>query len=174
MTHALRQCPPDFFVRFGGHRMAAGFTAQNEKLPSIKEALVGHAGQELSGIDLTPALTIDAEFPLSSLRGDEIRWLAKLAPHGVGNQEPVFLSRNVRVAERQQVGADGAHLRLKLRDGAVAWPAIAFRNDGDGIEQDAEVDLVYTLSTDRRIADGLELRVLDVRATSAGGVSGPG
>lgn len=163
ITDALRSCE-ELFVRFGGHRAAAGFTAENEKLPAIKERLIGRAEKQLAGLELAPRIDIDAELPLSSLRGEEIRWLGRLAPHGVKNPEPTFLSRNVLVAERQQVGADGQHLRLKLRDGAVAWPAIAFRQQGDGIEEGTRIDVVYSLSADRRTSDGLELRVVDLRA----------
>ncbi len=162
ITGALRTCP-ELFVRFGGHRAAAGFTAENEQLPAIKERLVAHAEERLVGLELAPAVEIDAELPLVALRGEEIRWLGRLGPHGIGNPEPVFFSRNVLVLERQAVGADGAHLRLKLRDGAVVWPAIAFRHDGDGVEEGARVDVVYSVSADRRTSDGLELRVLDLR-----------
>ncbi len=166
ITQALRDCPRELFVRFGGHRAAAGFTAENEQLPAIKERLLAIAEERLAGEDLRPAIAIDVELPLAALRGEEIRWLARMAPHGMGNPEPTFLSRNVLVAERQQVGADGRHLRLKLRDGAVAWPAIAFRQSGDGIDEGARIDVVYSLSADRRISDGLELRVVDLRSAS--------
>ncbi len=162
VTGALRTCP-ELFERFGGHRMAAGFTAKNEHLPEIKERLLAHAQEQLEGVELTPAIDIDAELPLSELRGEEIRWLARLAPHGVGNPEPAFLSRGVVVEERRGVGQDGAHLRLKLRAGAVLWPAIAFRQKGDGIEQGARADIVYSLSVDRMHADAMQLRVIDLR-----------
>jgi single-stranded-DNA-specific exonuclease len=165
ITDALR-ANPELFVRFGGHRAAAGFTVLNENLAELKERLIAIASEQLAGVDLTPTLEIDAEFPLASLRGDEIRWLSRLAPHGIGNAEPSFLSRNVLVAERSQVGVDGAHLRLKLRDGAVSWPAIAFRQDGDGIDEGSRVDLVYTLGADRYLSDGLQLRVEDVRRSN--------
>ncbi|MCH7488201.1 MAG: hypothetical protein IIB23_01080 [Chloroflexi bacterium] len=141
--------------------MAAGFTAKNEHLPAIKQCLQSRAQEELAGKDLTPEIVIDAELPLSELRSEEIRWLAKLAPHGVGNPQPVFLSRGVLVTERREVGRGGAHLRLKLRDGPVIWQAIAFGQRGEGIEAGGRADLVYTLSADNR--GGLELRVLDLR-----------
>jgi single-stranded-DNA-specific exonuclease len=170
IADALTGCT-ELFVRHGGHRAAAGFTALNEKLPEIKERLIAAAAEALAGVDLTPALEIDAELPLAALRGEEIRWLGRLAPHGIGNREPRFLSRAAFVAERRAVGGDGQHLRLKLRDGAVIWQAIAFRQTGDGIEEGARADVVYSLSADRRTSDGLELRVLDLRAT---GVDGAG
>jgi hypothetical protein len=43
------------------------------------------------------------------------------------------------------------------------WPAIAFRQDGGGIEPGARVDLVYSFSQDRLGAGALELRVIDFR-----------
>ncbi|MGB2694395.1 MAG: single-stranded-DNA-specific exonuclease RecJ [Dehalococcoidia bacterium] len=162
VTAALRTCP-ELFERFGGHRMAAGFTAKNENLPAIKERLIAHAAEELRGLELTPGIDIDAELPLSALRGEEIRWLRRMSPYGVGNPEPAFLSCNVLVAERRAVGQDGRHLRLKLRDGALIWPAIAFRQEGEGIDEGAHIDIVYSISADRRTSDALELRVLDMR-----------
>ena len=165
ITDALRSCP-ELFVRFGGHRAAAGFTAQNDKLPAIKERLLAVAAEQLADVELTPALEIDAELPLASLRGDGSAGWPRWPPHGMGNPEPAFLSRDVLVAERSNVGVGGAHLRMRLRDGAVSWPAIAFRQPGDGIEAGSRVDLVYTIGADRMLSDGLQLRVLDVRLRS--------
>jgi single-stranded-DNA-specific exonuclease len=163
MAAALRTCE-ELFERHGGHAMAAGFTAKNEHLPAIKERLLAHAEQTLAGLDLTPSIDIDAELPLSALQGEEIRWLGRLAPYGAGNPEPIFLSRGVVVVERWLVGQNGQHLRLKLSaGGGLSWPAIAFRQQGEGIEEGTRTDLVYTLSTDRYSAGGLELRVLDLR-----------
>ncbi len=168
VTGALRSCA-DLFVRFGGHRMAAGFTAENDQLPAIKEHLLAHAGELLAGEDLTPALDIDAELPLRELRGDEIQWLGKLAPHGVENSVPTFLSRSVVVRELRSVGKDGDHLKLRLKDGAATWPAIAFRQDGDGIAEGTLIDLVWTLTTNDYTQGGLELNVLDLRPASPSG-----
>ena len=167
VTDALRSCPPELFVRFGGHRMAAGFTAKNENLPEIKERLIAHAAELLAGQDLTPALEIDAELPLKELRGEEIRWLDRLAPHGIENPVPTFLSRGVLVRGLRSVGKDGDHLKLKLKDGAVSWPAIAFRQHGEGIAEGTLIDLVWTLTSDNYRQDGLELNVLDLRPAEA-------
>jgi len=162
VTGALRSCT-ELFVRFGGHRMAAGFTAENERLPEIKERLLAHAAEMLAGVDLSPVLDIDVELPLRDLRGDEIRWLGRLAPHGIENEEPVFLSRNVLVRDIRAVGKDGDHLKLKLKDGPATWPAIAFRQYGDGIAPDTLIDLVWTLTSDGLRTNFLELNVLDLR-----------
>ncbi|MCI0856779.1 MAG: single-stranded-DNA-specific exonuclease RecJ, partial [Chloroflexi bacterium] len=63
------------------------------------------------------------------------------------------------------VGKDGDHLKLRLKDGAVSWPAIAFRQHGDAIAEGTLIDLVWTLTNDSYVRDGLELNVLDLRPT---------
>jgi single-stranded-DNA-specific exonuclease len=158
-------------VRFGGHRMAAGFTVANEDVAALRQALTEYAGEALAAVELSPALDIDAEVPLSRLRGQEIRWLQSFAPHGQGNPEPTFLSRGALVAEARVIGNDGRHLRLKLKDGTVTWPAVAF-DQGDAAltaPEGQRVDIVYSLAADRRGGGALELRVKDLAPTASGG-----
>jgi single-stranded-DNA-specific exonuclease len=157
---AMRSCG-DLFLRFGGHQQAAGFTADNAHLPAIKERLVAHAEEHLAGLDLVPFIEVDAEVGLRELGREEIRWLAKLAPYGIGNPEPTLLSRGVTIAECRVVGSDGKHLRLKLKDGYATWPAIAFGLGDARVSVGQRIDVVFSLSSDRR--DGsLQLTVHDL------------
>jgi single-stranded-DNA-specific exonuclease len=148
-------------VRYGGHPRAAGFTVANANLPALKKGLLEQAAGELAGVELSPALVIDAELPLSRLRGEDIRWLQRFQPHGQGNPEPTFLSRGVSVAETRLLGNSGQHLRLKLKDGPVTWPAIAFDMGKRTVEAGQRVDVVYSLTSERRGDDALELRIKD-------------
>lgn len=153
--------------RYGGHRGAAGFTVDNENLTALKDALQQHAAWALAGVDLVPALDIDAEVRLSQLRGREIGSLRQLAPFGEGNPEPTFLSRRIQLVDVRSIGNNGSHLRLKLRDGAVTWPAVGFHLGSDlELTPGMIVDIVYTLAVDRRSgAEALELRILDLIAS---------
>jgi single-stranded-DNA-specific exonuclease len=168
ITAALRTCP-ELMVRFGGHRAAAGFTVENEKLPALKQALLEVASHELADLELVPVLDIDADVALRHLNGRLIEWIFGLAPFGAGNPEPSFLSRDVEVVDAWNMGADGSHLRLKLRDGRVTYPTVAFgRGNGNGeepavmppeLEPGARLDIVYTFTRDR--SGALELRLAD-------------
>jgi single-stranded-DNA-specific exonuclease len=148
IVSGLRACD-DLFERYGGHRQAGGFTIRNQHLEALSERLVEHAGEALSGIDLSPAIDIDAKWSLNALRSQEIRWLGKLQPYGIGNKEAVLLSQSVTVVEASRVGDEGRHLRLKLKDGPVLWPAIAFNCESETPEAGARIDAVYSLSSDR-------------------------
>jgi single-stranded-DNA-specific exonuclease len=164
ITDALR-ANADMFVRFGGHRAAAGFTAETSRLDEIRERLIDAASRELAGRELAPVLEIDCNLPLRSLRGEEIRWLAKLAPFGVGNPAPMFLARDVVVDETRWVGNGDKHRRLRLRDGRVAWTALAFDMGEIAIAEGDRIDVVYTIETGAPDAP-VELRVEDMRPAS--------
>jgi single-stranded-DNA-specific exonuclease len=166
ITAALRSCP-ELMVRFGGHRAAAGFTAENEKLPALKEALVQQATDSLAGVELAPVIDIDAAVPLHRINGKLIALISQLAPFGCANPEPTFLSRNVEVADSRVIGDDGGHLRLRLRDSRVAWPAIAFGMGERNIELGHRLDVVYSFCSDRGGNGGLELRIRDVAPATA-------
>jgi single-stranded-DNA-specific exonuclease len=153
-------------VRYGGHARAAGFTVANANLGALQEGLLEQAASELAEVELSPPLAIDAELPLGRLRGEDIRWLQCFQPYGQGNPEPTFLSRGVSVADARLLGNDGQHLRLKLKDGPVTWPAIAFGMGERAVEAGQRVDVVYSLASDRRGDDALELRIKDLALTA--------
>ena len=67
----------------------------------------------------------------------------------MGNPEATILSRRVTAVEAATVGGQGQHLRLKLKDGNVTWPAIAFGWEGEVPQSGSRVDVVFTLSSDR-------------------------
>ncbi len=165
ITDALR-ARADLFVRFGGHRAAAGFTVNNDDLDAVREHLIAEAARELAGRDLAPVLEIDCQLPLRSVRGEEIRALSRIGPFGIGNPQPMFLARDVTVADSRYVGAGEKHLRLKLRDGGVTWQAIAFDMGGISVEMGDRIDIVYTL--DARGDGTLEVRVEDLRLAASG------
>ena len=148
----------DLLVRHGGHRAAAGLTIRNENLEAFRERIVNTAAEQLAPEDLRPTMTIDAETSLGALSGVEIRGLTQFEPCGHGNRRPVLLSRNVELRDSRRVGADGSHLKLKVREGASTWPGIAFRM-GEA-ELAGELDIVYSLSREWK-GDRMELEVLD-------------
>lgn len=161
ITDALRE-RPDLFLRFGGHRAAAGFTVRTEDIDDVRRHLVSAAERELSGRELAPVLEIDCQLPLRDLRGDEIRWLSRLGPFGIGNPEPTFLARDVAVVETRFVGNGEKHLKMKLRDGRATWQAIAFGMGDCGAKPGDRIDIVYTLDA-RRPDMPAEVRVEDLR-----------
>lgn len=142
---ALTECR-DLLTRFGGHSQAAGFIMPGSDVDKLRERLQEIAARELADVDLRPALSVDTVIPLSALRGQTYKMIGRLEPYGQANQIPCFLSKKVQVVSSRAVGADGDHLKLKVRDGNVVWDAIAF---GLGHRELAShLDIVYNLETE--------------------------
>ncbi len=110
---ALSSCS-DLFLRFGGHRQAAGMTLRSADVPALSNRLSDAVKKTLGGAALMPEKSYDAELSLSDVNGDTLGRLAMLEPFGIGNPEPVFLLRDAEILTARAVGAAGAHLKLTL------------------------------------------------------------
>ncbi len=165
ITAALESCA-ELLVRYGGHRVAAGFSLRNENLAALECRLEALAREQLSEADLAPALHIDAEADLGSLNWDLQEVLEQMAPFGVENPQPVFLCRGLQVKRARTVGSTGDHLRLTLSDGRLTTEAIGFRLGGRLPEcrVGCRVDLAVTLEANAWGGEEkLELQVRSLR-----------
>jgi single-stranded-DNA-specific exonuclease len=144
---ALNTCSR-FFTRYGGHARAAGFTMPTKNLPQLEQELAALAKEKLSGIELRPHLDIDALVTLPELGGDTYQTTQLLAPFGIGNPVPTFLSWGVEVLERRTMGNAGEHLRMKLRQGGTVWDGVAFRLGNHLAELGPRIDVVYNVEVD--------------------------
>jgi len=141
---ALEECR-DLLVTFGGHPLAAGFAVKRENLAQLEKKLLDLGTSQLSHLDIQPKLTIDAEIPLSTLNGEILNLIQKLAPFGEGNPQPTFLSRGVEVVESHNFGNEGMHLELKLRQNHITWQAFDFNSQQLAEEIPTHIDIVYQL-----------------------------
>ncbi|TET52362.1 MAG: single-stranded-DNA-specific exonuclease RecJ, partial [Anaerolineales bacterium] len=126
ITEALDQCE-DLLIRHGGHAAAAGFSVRNEDLEPLARRLRDLAKEQLDELDLAPTLEVDLETDLSRMSWALVNQLAQLQPCGMGNPQPLFVSRGARLLSHRRVGDGGRHLKVTLSDGHLVWDGIAFR-----------------------------------------------
>jgi len=145
ITDALDQCA-DLLVRHGGHAAAAGFTVKNENLSALVTRLKSIAAEKLSGANLKPTVTAEAEVSLVDVRPELFeKCLKYLEPTGYGNSHAAFVARNVKVKKSHTVGADAKHLKLLLEDETgYAHDAIGFRLGEWQKKMPARVDILFT------------------------------
>ncbi len=148
---ALFQCR-HFFLRFGGHRQAAGMTLPYEDVPAFREALNEAVRAQLAGRALIPTRYYDTQLSLSDVGAETVRRLALLEPYGMGNPEPVFLLRDVGILSARAVGSGGAHLKLSLIDGTESRDGIAFRMGEMERSLPHRADILFT-PTENRFRD---------------------
>ena len=161
ITLALNQCS-SLLSQFGGHSQAAGFTLPTKNLVRLEQQLSQLAATQLEGVDLRPRLDIDAEVSLADVGGDTFQTTQQLAPFGYGNPLPSFLSRGVEIVECRPMGANGEHLRLKLKQSGVVWDGVGFRLGSYLAEVSSPLDIIYNLEIDRWGGkERLRLNILD-------------
>ncbi len=160
----LRQSS-DFFVNVGGHPMAAGFTIETSKIIHMQEALERLAEALDDGLFIR-TLRVDCEIPLFFINVRFYNALKNLEPFGMGNPEPVFLTKNVRIENMKVLGKDGKHLKLTVSHESAEFHAIAF-GFGDKVNTfhiGDQVDMVYTIIENTwNGRSSLELKVKDIK-----------
>jgi single-stranded-DNA-specific exonuclease len=162
---ALNRCS-HLFSRYGGHSAAAGFTMPTKNLPELEKGLLAQGTEQLKDIELSPHLDIDALVKLSELGGDAYQTTQLLAPFGIGNPVPTFLSIGVELVEWHRMGSNGEHLRMKLKQGGTVWDGVAFRLVSHIDELSSMINLVYNLETDNWGGkEQLRLNILDFKSS---------
>jgi single-stranded-DNA-specific exonuclease len=120
----------------------------------------------LSPEDLVPELLLDGTVQPADITLQLVRGLGCLAPHGMGNPEPVFLLEGVRVLSSRAV--KGQHLKLAVQAGGLCFDAIGFNMAG--IEGGADlIDLAFTPELNRwKGRESLQLRLRGLRVREGG------
>ncbi len=109
---------PDLFVKFGGHRQAAGLTMKSHRIGEFRQRFAAYAAAVMSREDRMPALEIDAAATLAELDEQGAVDLLRLAPFGAANQPPLLVLRGLDLVLTPEV-KNGKHLFLKVRQDGV-------------------------------------------------------
>ena len=116
----------ELFLKFGGHKRAAGFTIPNERLRTLAdrmESLPPSLNEnETSGFHMS----VDLEAKPSLVEAELFEFTQKLAPFGEASPRPRFAASGLRVMDSRRVGS-GRHLKLRIDEGRKIWDAIAFK-----------------------------------------------
>ena len=104
----------DLFVRFGGHKHAAGVTLEAARVPEFRERFNAYAASRLRPEDFLKQVEIDAVLDLREIQERSIDEIFALAPFGNGHPPPRFAALNVEVAGPPVVMKE-KHLRVAVR-----------------------------------------------------------
>ena len=115
MFTELNRCR-DLFLKFGGHKMAAGVSLPEENVEILRKRL--NENCILSWEDMAERIHIDMKLPFAYINEDLIREFSLLAPFGKGNTRPLFAEKNLRVYYPQIVGKNQNVLKFQVQDPA--------------------------------------------------------
>lgn len=164
MYEELNKCK-ELFVKFGGHRLAAGLTlAEDQEICSSETAGEGALSEEtvlrkrrtalverfrrtlnehstLTEEDFQEVVHIDVPMPLSYANAAFLTELQKLEPFGVGNPRPLFARKGISLLSGSRIGKEKQFRKLRIADEqGNSYPAVYF---GDGTAFDAYLEERY-------------------------------
>lgn len=159
----------ELLTNFGGHENAAGFSLPKENLDVFVSAITEYFANLFEEQVLLPELHIDCELTGNELNMDFVRSINRLAPFGMENKQPVFLLEDCELSDLKRVGANGVHLKLRLKKDHQSIDAIAFSfgEHYQKLREQQKVKIVAQLDTN--IWDGkesLQLKVEDIELES--------
>ena len=143
-SEALDACH-DVLIRHGGHAAAAGFVCATARLPELRARLCGLASDLLAGQDARPPLSVVAQAPLPGETDAIWDWLPRLEPTGRGNEQPIFVTRDVMLQDALSCGEQSQHLKLVLSGGGRYVRAMAFQVGERGRSLPQQLDIAYRL-----------------------------
>ncbi|HEU5336518.1 MAG TPA: single-stranded-DNA-specific exonuclease RecJ, partial [Terriglobales bacterium] len=176
LLNALESCQ-ELFSRYGGHAHAVGFALPAERVPQLRAVLDAYARTQLTPEDFEPILNLDGELELAQVTPELFEALRGMEPFGLGNPEPRFVARRVRVLLPPKVLKE-KHIKMKLavegRKFASGIPAIGWgmaeRFREEQVLAGDVVDVAFTVEhNDHPEFGGLELRLCDVVRSGAAG-----
>lgn len=158
-----------YYLEGGGHPMAAGFSIETKNIPIFTKKINQFAEKNLTDEIMQRRLRIDCEINFDLITQELLDEISQFGPTGVGNPEPVFISKNVEILDSRLVGKDGKHIKLKLKQDEHIFDSIYF-GGGEIYSKftfGKKIDLAFSL--EENIWNGyknLQLRIKDAVFTS--------
>jgi len=164
---AIKSCR-DLLENFGGHTYAVGLTLRQENIPEFRRRFQEYVGSHILPEQTQQTLDIDMELDFHSISKRLLNELKKLAPHGPGNEKPLFITRNVYdYGTSKVVGRHQEHIKLELVDSksAVVMNGIAFGQSAAAryIKSKRSFDIVYTIEENTYKRGEVQLQIEDIR-----------
>ncbi|MCR5603632.1 MAG: single-stranded-DNA-specific exonuclease RecJ [Lachnospiraceae bacterium] len=140
----------DLFIKFGGHKAAAGLSMYEDKIDELRQRL--NANCTLTEDDLTEKITADMRMPVEYVSLGLARELDRLEPYGNGNRKPMFAEKDLAAEDIRVFGKNRNVVKMKLKSangGNAGADAICF-GDGDRIAEELrskdKLSIMYELS----------------------------
>lgn len=158
----------------GGHAAAAGLEMEADRF----EAFAGdlrRVARERMRPQPPPTLVVDVEAMLHQITWPLVQELRRLGPFGQDNPQPLFAASHVELAAApRRVGQDGAHLQLKVKNGATVVSGIGF---GQGARAEEISGRRLALAFTPRVSSfpgsgGFDLQIADFKVENAAAASG--
>jgi single-stranded-DNA-specific exonuclease len=137
----------EYFLAFGGHKQAAGFSIAREKFGEFKTKVL----QELNAIDFSKnrkEIVVDKVVNLNELGFGFLYKMNKFKPYGIGNKKPLLMVENLDFESVSILGKNSRdHLQFKTPHGYKIY-GFGFGQYLEDIKKANSVDIIFDMSED--------------------------
>ncbi len=147
----------------------------SDRMDVLRERMQLYGLTRLTETVLTPSLKCDAELLLGDLTQEFFEWLQRCEPFGIGNREPVFVTRGLRLtAPVRLIKEKHVCLQLEKAGEPLRFSALGWSRSFDwparcteiALDKGSLIDVAYRLKAKSNPQfPGLELELVDIRIT---------
>lgn len=131
-----------YLERFGGHELAAGFTAKLETIEEFRKEIIGYANENITQDNLKRDVQIDLNLESGDITNSLINNLKALEPYGYGNPKPLIYLENLVVVKKYIMGKERIHMKLMVKGTGIELLTVVLFNCFDDIEKVNENDTI--------------------------------
>ena len=110
------QIKHNIFLKYGGHKMAAGFSVSSSRIEEFKQIVEEHFLHLLNSKNICKIHRIDSALKLEEINLKLLNRIAMLAPYGVDNPAPLFVAGPLIIKSTRTMGKEQKHLRVYLQE----------------------------------------------------------
>ena len=134
----------DMLLKFGGHKLAAGFSIYKSDIEKLRELLNSECN--LKEDDFIKKVYIDAEFSPTDVSLDIAEEIESLEPYGQSFNRPQFAVKDIKVHITKVYGSEQNVIKMAFeKEGARAF-GVAFtdyKEINDRLSKSEKIDLIY-------------------------------
>ncbi len=147
--HSILSNHKELFEGFGGHKMAAGFSFDENKISfeKFKKLLSVTIDEYTQDINFNE-IPVDFDMYLNpeDITEDNLNQIEKLQPFGSANPSPVFAMENVTLNSYKMMGQDNNHLKMFLsKNNSPQIECIKWNSPDFSLPVNSELDILFTL-----------------------------
>ena len=115
----------ELFLKYGGHKMAAGLSLRQENVEVFRRRI--NEVCTLTPEDMEERIHIDVPMPVSFVSQRLVEELDALEPFGNGNPRPLFAQKDLLFLSARILGKNGNAVRFTVQDDqGKRWEMMAF------------------------------------------------
>ena len=132
----------DLLEQYGGHKEAVGLTIKPENINIFREKI----NKIYESIDKEDSLLCDINLKPEAINTELCEDLTKLMPYGASNEEPIFLTKDMKVCQVKTIGKEKEHTKIIFQTSQNTFvEGIIWNFKDDSVKMGSILDVAYKL-----------------------------